>query len=182
MMKKLLTILLIGLFCAFNTNALDIVAVNPSTGELNRTNFNASVVTFADVKIVEGNATNAVLTTADKTIYQDSTSLATIATITNTITVIPTIPIYKLTVTNLTSVIAFDISNLNLTDKVATWETFITVATTNVSLAYPSTNLVYYVTTPTLSTTTSNQTLYAVWRAFITGTTTNIFCNQWLSK
>jgi hypothetical protein len=110
------------------------------------------------------------------------TNLVTAAGITNTITVVSSMPIYTLIATNLSTVIAFDVSGLDLSSKVATWETMVTVANTNVSVAYPPTNTVYYLATPVLTTTANNQTHYAVWRAFVLNGVTNIFCNQWLTK
>jgi hypothetical protein len=84
-------------------------------------------------------------------------------------------------VTNLTSVLAFDLSGLNIGTQVADWSTMITIATTNVSFAYPATNATMrYLSTPTVSTTRSNQMLRSNWQAYICCEgKTNIICNQW---
>jgi hypothetical protein len=114
-------------------------------------------------------------------VYTPTITQATAAGITNTIAVVPTNRIYRLTVTNLTSVLAFDLSGLNIGTQVADWSTMITVAHTNVSFAYPATNATLrYLSTPTVSTTRSNQLLRANWQAYICSLgKTNIICNQW---
>jgi hypothetical protein len=114
-------------------------------------------------------------------VYAPTLTISTAAGITNTIAINPTNRIYKLTVTNLTSVLAFDLTGLAIGTQVADWETFITIATTNVSFAYPATNAnTRYISTPTVSTTTSNQTLFASWRYWVRPNgATNLICNQW---
>jgi hypothetical protein len=114
-------------------------------------------------------------------VYAPTLTISTAAGITNTIAINPTNRIYRLTVTNLTSVLAFDLTGLAIGTQVADWETFITIATTNVSFAYPATNAnTRYISTPTVSTTTSNQTLFASWRYWVRPNgATNLICNQW---
>jgi hypothetical protein len=114
-------------------------------------------------------------------VYAPTLTISTAAGITNTIAINPTNRIYRLTVTNLTSVLAFDLTGLAIGTQVADWETFITIATTNVSFAYPATNAnTRYISTPTVSTTTSNQTLFAAWRYWVRPNgATNLICNQW---
>jgi len=118
---------------------------------------------------------------ATERVYSPTIVLPTAAGITNTIAILSTNRIYRLTVTNLTSVLAFDLTGLAIGTQVADWETFITIATTNVSFAYPATNAnTRYISTPTVSTTTSNQTLFASWRYWVRPTgATNLICNQW---
>lgn len=64
MIKRFFTILLITLFCIFNTNALDVLSVNTNNFTLNRTNFSGSAITLNSLTLTNslfvsnGSATN----------------------------------------------------------------------------------------------------------------------------
>jgi len=93
--------------------------------------------------------------------------------LTNTIALDKSKVIYTVAATNDTT-LAFDFSAVDLTANVARWETWIDVASTNVSVALPGTNVVQYLEAPDLSTTVEPQTLQVAWQAWAVGGATNI--------
>ncbi len=93
--------------------------------------------------------------------------------LTNTIALDKSKTIYTVAATNSTT-ITFDFSAVDLSANVARWETWISVANTNVSLTLPGTNVVQYLEIPDLSTTAQPQTLQIAWQAWAVGATTNI--------
>jgi hypothetical protein len=106
---------------------------------------------------------------------------------TNTvITVLPNQPIYTLELLNTTNNVslAFDLDSLSITNQAATWEVWITTQSTNTPFALPpETNGVYYVSGESSHTFTSDtETLYTVWRAWVKGGVTNLWCNSWEAR
>lgn len=105
----------------------------------------------------------------------------TTTTSTNTVlTVSPAYPLYRIVATNSTAITP-SLASLDLSGKAATWETWVQVCGTNVSVALPSTNIVRYLDSPNLSTSAAapTQTVYLAWRAWTVGATTNIVCNPY---
>jgi len=93
--------------------------------------------------------------------------------LTNTIALDAGKVIYTVAATNDTT-LAFDFSAVDLAANVARWETWIDVASTNVSVSLPGTNVVQYLEVPDLSTTVEPQTLQVAWQAWAVGAVTNI--------
>ena len=112
-------------------------------------------------------------------IYQPTQSVAWAAT--TTIVLDPSKTVYMVDVTNNTT-LAMDYSGIDFGLGVVSWQTWLTVASTNIAVALPSTNLVQYLETPDVSTTTANQTLQIAWQAWVTGTTTNVQANLYARK
>lgn len=99
--------------------------------------------------------------------------------LTNTVVVTPGSPIYRIAVTNTTTV-AIDYTALDLTNsKVARWETWLVVASTNTTVFLPSTNTVQYLSVPNLATTKTNQTIQIAWQAWKEGTNTLVQANAY---
>jgi hypothetical protein len=113
--------------------------------------------------------------------YQPITALVSDPSGTTTVSVEPTQPVYFLSVTNDTT-IAVDLSGLDLSDQIATWELWIKPTSTNLVVTMPSTNDVYYMTglTPVISEV--GQIHYTVWRVFVDSGSTNMMCNPWLTR
>jgi hypothetical protein len=106
---------------------------------------------------------------------------------TNTvITVLPNQPIYTLELPDTTNNVslAFDLDSLSITNQAATWEVWITTQSTNTPFALPpETNGVYYVSGEASHTFESDtETLYTVWRAWVKGGVTNLWCNSWEAR
>jgi len=114
--------------------------------------------------------------------YQAITNWPTAAGITNTITLVPGYVIYNLTVTNQPTVIDFAFPNSPIASQAVNFELVLKQTTTNTYIYLPGTNRVYYFTTPTTNATVANQRHYSSWRVWMEGSTTNIFCNQWMSR
>lgn len=113
-------------------------------------------------------------------IYQTISNIDVSGVLT-TISVVESAPIYYVDVDQDTE-IEWDLDGLNLNGQAATWEAWFKVATPSVTLTLPSSTDVYYLEEPDPSTTEDNQIHYTVWRAFITGATVNVWCNQWRTK
>ena len=114
--------------------------------------------------------------------YQAITNWPTAAGITNIITLVPGYVIYNLTVTNQPTVIDFAFPNSPIASQAVNFELVLKQTTTNTYIILPGTNRVYYFTTPTTNATVANQRQYSSWRVWMEGSTTNIFCNQWMSR
>lgn len=92
----------------------------------------------------------------------------------------PSIVIYKVECSNDPSTtISFDLSQLDLTDKIATWETWLKIATTSTSVVLPSSEEYYYLSDPDLTTEVENETIYLTWRAWKNDSGIIVACNQW---
>jgi hypothetical protein len=114
--------------------------------------------------------------------YMAITNWPTAAGITNIITLVPGYTIYNLTVTNQPTVINFAFSNSPIASQAVNFELVLKQTTTNTYIYLPGTNRVYYFSTPTTNATVANQRHYSSWRVWMEGSTTNIFCNQWLTR
>jgi hypothetical protein len=151
----------------------------------------AGFATGSCVESINGQSGVVVLTAEDvgavatsERVYQPITQLTPTAT-NIVVAVDPTQPIYRVLLpTNDMVTLDFDLSGLSLASNVATWEVWVQQQTTNTSLGLPvETNGVYYVAGDGAHTFAStNEVLYTVWRSWIYGGVTNLWCNQWEAR
>lgn len=114
-------------------------------------------------------------------VYQRTTNYVSSGA-TTVVAVDDRVPIYRISITSSTELV-WDLSALDYSRGVATWEAFITLSATNLSLMLPDTDTVYYVGgVPDISTTEAGQTHYTVWRAWEAAGVTNLWMNKWETR